>query len=58
MSRKVELVLEVKLVVEVDEGVSMQTVVDELDYEFNNPDSGSFNIVDTEIRDYKVVDSK
>jgi putative NIF3 family GTP cyclohydrolase 1 type 2 len=58
MSRKVELLLQVKLVVEVDEGVEMREVVDELDYEFNNADSGRFNVVDTEIRDFAVVDSK
>lgn len=58
MSRKVELLLQVKLVVDVDEGVPMQEVVQEVDYEFTSPDSGRFNIVDTEIKDFEVIDSK
>lgn len=58
MSRKVELLLQVKLVVEVDEGVPMRHVVEELDYEFTNPAAGPFTIVDTEIKDFEVIDSK
>lgn len=58
MSRKVELLLQVKLVVDVDEGVPMAEVVQEVDYEFNNPDSGRFSVVDTEIVDFEVKDSK
>ena len=58
MSRKVELLLQVKLVVDVNEGVPMSEVVQEVDYEFVNRGSAGFSVVDTEIVDFEVKDSK
>jgi len=55
--RKVTVKLEVRIVMLVDEGVEISEVVDELDYQVNDTTTAA-NILDTEITDYEVVDSK
>ena len=55
--RKVTVKLEMQLVMLVDEGVEISQVVNELDYEVNDTTTAA-DILDTEITDYEIVDSK
>ena len=55
--RKVTVKLEMCIVMLVDEGVEISEVVNELDYQVNDTTTAA-DILDTEITDYEVVDSK
>ena len=55
--RKVTVKLEMRVVMSVDEGVEISQVVNELDYQVNDTTTAA-DILDTEITDYEVVDSK
>ncbi len=55
--RKVTVELEMRVVMSVDEGVEISDVVNELDYQINDTTSTA-DILDTEITDYEVIDSK
>jgi hypothetical protein len=55
--RKVTVKLEMKVVMLVDEGVEISEVVNELDYKVNDTTTAA-DILDTEIIDYEVIDSK
>ena len=55
--RKVTVQLEMRIVMSVDEGVEISDVINELDYQVNDTTT-SADILDTEITDYEVVDSK
>ena len=55
--RKVTVKLEMNVVMSVDEGVEISDVVNELDYQINDTTT-SADILDTEITDFEVQDSK
>lgn len=55
--RKVTVEVKVKLIINMDEGVDVQDVVNELEYDFTSG-LDSADILDTEILDHEVVDSK
>ena len=55
--RKVTVKLEMRVVMSVDEGVEISEVINELDYQVNDTTTAA-DILDTEITDYEVVDSK
>ena len=55
--RKVTVKLETRIVMSVDEGVEISDVVNELDYQINDTTTAA-DILDTEITDFEVVDSK
>lgn len=55
--RKITVKLEVNVTVSVDEGTEISDIVNELIYDFQDG-TGSADIVDTEIIDYEVIDSK
>ena len=55
--RKVTVKLEMRIVMLVDEGVEISEVVNELDYRVNDSTTAA-DILDTEITNYEVVDSK
>ncbi len=55
--RKVTVELKLKATVSVDEGVEISHVIDEL-YDQVRDTTTSANILDTEIIDYEVIDSK
>ena len=57
MSRKVYVELKVRLIVNVDEGVEIGDVIDELEYNFSDT-TGSAEVEDMTISDYEVTDSK
>lgn len=55
--RKVTVKLEMNVVMLVDEGVEISEVVNELDYQINDTTTAA-DILDTEITDYEIEDSK
>lgn len=57
MSRKVYIEVVTRVIVVMDEGVKVDEVISEMDYNFTSTTAGA-TIIDTEIRDYNVTDSK
>ena len=57
MSRKVYVEVTSRLIVEMDEGIEVSNVIDEMDYDFNSQTEGA-DIVDTTIEGYEITDSK
>ena len=55
--RKVTIKLEMHVVMLVNEGIGISDVVNELDYHINDTTTEA-DILDTEITDYEVEDSK
>ena len=55
--RKVTVKLEMKIVMSVDEGMEISEVINELDYQVTDTTTAA-DILDTEIVDYEVIDSK
>ena len=55
--RKVILKLEMRIVMSVDEGIEISEVVNALDCEVNDTTTAA-NILDTEITNYEIEDSK
>lgn len=55
--RKVTLKLQMRVVMSVDEGVDIAEVVNELDYQISDTTTAA-DILDTEILDYEIEDSK
>ena len=57
MSRKVYVTVQVKLIIEMEEGIEVAEVLDEMNYSFISQTGGA-DIVDTVIVDHEVTDSK
>lgn len=57
MSKKVTAYLRVKVILNMNEGVTLQDTIDEMDYSFN-PDIDHADLVDSEIESYEIIDSK
>ena len=57
MSRKVYVDVTTRLIISMDEGIEVGDVISEMDYNFISQTDGA-DIVDTEIRDHEVKDSK
>lgn len=57
MNRKVYIDLTVRLVLDVAEGLEIEEVINEMDYDFRSNIEYA-DIVDTQIKDYNIVDSK
>jgi len=55
--RKVTVKLEMKIVMSVDDGMKISEVIQELDYQVMDTTTAA-DILDTEIVDYEVIDSK
>ena len=55
--KKITVNLQVKLLLYTNEDVDLKDVVNELDYNFSDT-TGTANIVDTEIEEFKVIDSR
>ena len=55
--RKVYVEIKSRVIINMDEGVEVSDVIEEMDYDFTSQTEGA-DIVDTEIRDYEVTDSK
>jgi len=57
MSRKMVIEVKVKMVINADDNVALQTILDEMDYNFTDTTTQA-DIEDTEILDYEVIDSR
>jgi len=55
--RKVYVEVKMKLVINADDGVEVSEIIDEMEHEFID-NTGKADIYDSEILDYKVIDSK
>lgn len=59
MTRKVKVKVEVELTINLEEGETVDQLIQEMDYEFNyRPDNAENRITDTEILEHEVTDSK
>ena len=55
--RKVYVEVVSRIIINMDEGIEVSDVIDEMDYSFNSQTQGA-DIVDSEIQDFEVMDSK
>lgn len=55
--RKVTLDLTMRVILSVNEGVEISEVVDEMDYTLTETTTAA-DVLDTEITDYEIIDSK
>lgn len=55
--RKVYVIVKARLIIEMEEGITVSEVINEMNYDFMSATDGA-DIVDMEIRDYEVEDSK
>jgi hypothetical protein len=55
--RKVYINVMCRIIINADEGIAVSDIMDELDYSFISTNDGA-DVVDTEMLDYEVVDSK
>ena len=55
--RKVYVNVKTRLIIEMDEGIEVAEVLDNMDYNFTS-NNDEAEITDTEIKDYEVIDSK
>lgn len=55
--RKVIVALTIKMIVTLDDDISVSQVINELDYNFSDTTTKA-DVVDTEIIDYQITDSK
>ncbi|MDD1710957.1 MAG: hypothetical protein LUQ37_08645 [Methanoregulaceae archaeon] len=55
--RKVYVTVTTRLIIRADEGVNIESVLENMDYNFTSQTDGA-DIEDTEITDWKVTDSK
>lgn len=56
-TRKVYVKLESTLVIEMEEGIELQEVINEMDYSFTSQTNDA-NIIDLQIENYEITDSK
>jgi hypothetical protein len=57
MARRVYVEVTTRLILDMDEDLEVQEVISELDYHFNSGSDGC-DVLDYEIRDHEVKDSK
>ncbi len=57
MSSKVTVEIKVNVILTIDEGVEVNDIIDELEYDFTDTTTQA-TVEDTEITDYEVIDSK
>lgn len=57
MTRKAYVEVKVRLILNMDDGIEVEDVISEMDYSFTSQTTG-VDILDTEIRDHQVIDSK
>lgn len=56
--RKVIVEVKVRLVINMDEGLEVSDVINEMEYDFTAQNDGAADIEDTEILDHELIDSK
>ncbi len=57
MARKVYITVTTKIILDMDEGIELDEVMSDMDYNFKSQTDG-VDVVDTEMQDYEVTDSK
>ena len=57
MARKVYVEVKVRVILNLDDDTEVSKAMEEVDYSFNS-NSKYFDVLDTEILDYEVTDSK
>lgn len=57
MSRKVYIDVTVRLVINMEEGINVSDVIQEMDYSFDSQ-TDNVDVIETEIKDFEVADSK
>jgi hypothetical protein len=57
MTRKVFVQVTVSVVINMDEGIEVSEVLNDMDYNFKSNTNGA-DVVDTELSDFEVYDSK
>ena len=57
MARKVYLEVKVKVILNLDDDTTVSKAMEEVDYNFTS-NSKYFDVLDTEILDYEITDSK
>ena len=57
MARKIYATLNLKVIINVEEGIDVDNVISEMDYDFTSNTDGA-EILDTEINGYEITDSK
>ena len=57
MSRKVYINVVTRLIINADDGVEIDEVMENMDYDFTSNSDGA-DVEDTEIRDWNITDSK
>ena len=57
MARKIYATLILKVIINVEEGIDVDNVISEMDYDFTSNTDGA-EILDTEINGYEITDSK
>jgi hypothetical protein len=57
MARKVYLEVKVKVILNLDDDTEVSKAMEEVDYKFES-NSKYFDVLDTEILDYEITDSK
>ena len=57
MARKVYLEVKVKVILNLDDDTEVSKAMEEVDYNFTS-NSNFFDVLDTEILDYEITDSK
>ena len=55
--RKLYINMKIRVIVQADDGVDIGEVLDEMDYNLNSHTEGA-DVLDTEITDYEITDSK
>jgi len=56
MARKVYLEVKVKVILNIDDDLEVSKAMEEIDYSFNSGDG--FDVLDTEMLDYEITNSK
>jgi hypothetical protein len=61
--RKVYIEVKFRLIIEAEEGIEISDIMNELDYDFHTTDYDGeerklSDVVDTEMLDYEIIDSK
>jgi hypothetical protein len=57
MARKVYLEVKVRVILNLDDDTTVTKAMEEVDYSFNS-NSKYFDVLDTEILDWEIIDSK
>ena len=56
--RKVYVEVKTRLIIEMDDGIEVSEVMDDMDYSFSVAEMDGASIVDSELDDFEVTDSK